>query len=309
MLQTFNLTIFKISKRWFQHGIKFYKLSSLTQTSNIKTDNLIFERFIKTRKVIAWNEEEIKRLHDAVAKHGPSWKTIWEKYFKPHRTPRLLNQKWRVLNMIKQRPSYYNPWTPEEDEILKSGVAKYGVGKWIEISKLFKQRDSLQIRSRWKVISSKTRGKWTPEEDSRLLELIKIHGNKWTMIGKTFNRSPDDVYLHYFYLNRVKWTKEEDEKLHDLIKKYGEDWNIIKKDFPKRSFYDIKLRYIKYPRTNPNINVGKWKSEEITAFYKAFVEFGKKWKYVADSIGTRTPNQCSQYYYRKHCSKKKIDIK
>ncbi|CAG8681385.1 4904_t:CDS:1, partial [Cetraspora pellucida] len=256
-------------------------------------NSLIINRLMESRKRLnsSWNENEVGKLLDAVVEHGTNWKTIWEQYFKPNRNPGSLRGKWERMYYAKQRPSYHNPWTPEENKILADGVAKYGVGKWAQISKLFVHRDRHQVKNHWIDILYRNRGKWTPEEDKLLLKLVNQFGVKWTLIGKHMNRARNDIYSRYYILIRKEWTKDENQMLQDLIAKHGENWKIISEHFSNRSVYDIKMHYKQCSSINPKVNKGRWTAEEIKAFNEAFLKFGKKWKHVAELVGTRTSGQ------------------
>ncbi|CAG8574783.1 2316_t:CDS:1, partial [Scutellospora calospora] len=249
------------------------------------------DRFIESRKRLnlSWNEKEVKKLLEAVIKYGTNWKIIWEEYFKPNRNPNSLRGKWERLYYAKQRPSYHNPWTSEENKLLIDGVNKFGVGKWAQISKLFPQRDRHQIKNHWIDIFYGNRGKWTTEEDNLLFKLVDKYGLKWTLIGKHLNRARNDIYSRYFIIIRKKWTTDENLSLRNLIAKYGENWKIISDHFPNRSVYDIKMHYKQCSSINPNVNKGRWKPEEIKAFDEAFHKFGKKWRHIAEFVRTRTP--------------------
>ncbi|CAG8623146.1 10986_t:CDS:1, partial [Gigaspora margarita] len=251
------------------------------------------KRLIESRKRLnsRWNENEVRKLLDAVIEHGTNWKIIWDQYFKPNRNPSSLRGKWERLHYAKQRPSYHNPWTPEEDKILADGVAKFGVGKWAQISKLFTYRDRHQVKNHWIDILYRNRGKWTTEEDNLLLKLVEKFGIKWTLIGRHMNRARNDVYSHYFFIIRKDWTNDENLSLRNLVAKHGENWKIISEHFPNRSVYDIKMHYKRCSSINPKVNKGRWKSDEINAFNEAFLKFGKKWRHIAEFVRTRTPSQ------------------
>ncbi|CAG8814447.1 21351_t:CDS:1, partial [Dentiscutata erythropus] len=114
---------FQINRYYVEFGIS-NNTDQYDESSNIIKMN----RLIESRKRLnsRWNENEVRKLLDAVVEHGTNWKTIWDQYFRPNRNPSSLRGKWERLHYAKQRPSYHNPWTPEEDKILAAGIAKYG---------------------------------------------------------------------------------------------------------------------------------------------------------------------------------------
>ncbi|KAK3400598.1 hypothetical protein B0T20DRAFT_149239 [Sordaria brevicollis] len=68
------------------------------------------------------------------------------------------------------------------------------------------------------------RGSWTKEQDEQLESMLKIHGQKWTLIGGLINRFPDDVrdrYRNYLACggkNRKDyWSEEEEERFVKVV--------------------------------------------------------------------------------------------
>ncbi|KAK3348368.1 hypothetical protein B0H65DRAFT_463204 [Neurospora tetraspora] len=68
------------------------------------------------------------------------------------------------------------------------------------------------------------RGSWTKEQDEELESMLKLHGQKWTLIGGLINRFPDDVrdrYRNYLAAggkNRKDyWSEEEEERFLKVV--------------------------------------------------------------------------------------------
>ncbi|CAG8542537.1 6248_t:CDS:1 [Acaulospora morrowiae] len=250
------------------------------------------------RKCI-WTEQEESKLLEAVEKHGTKWNYISLNYFQSTKSPASLNQKFTSLQLKRKRSSYHNPWTREEDEILKRGVSKYGVGDWVSISELLQNRDNVQIYNRWQIISKTKRGRWTDDEHKLLLDLIDKHGQKWTELSDILNRPAKCIQSYYEYnIVNKKWTAEENNTLYQAIKEYGENWDIIMKYFPYRTVNNVKFHFQYIVACNPNINKGRWNEKEIAAFDKAFKKYGKKWKLISQEVKTRTPQQCKDHIKR-----------
>ncbi|MCL7036765.1 hypothetical protein MKW94_019838 [Papaver nudicaule] len=89
-------------------------------------------------------------------------------------------------------------WTNAEDEILKSGVTKYGSNQWSRISTLLPRKSAVHCKARWcqwlhpSIIKSV---EWTREEDEKLLHLSKIMPSQWKtiapMVGRTSTQCID----------------------------------------------------------------------------------------------------------------------
>jgi hypothetical protein len=93
-------------------------------------------------------------------------------------------------------------WSSAEDLRLIAGVARYGLDNWQAVAQfLGSSRNRAQCSQRWircldPNISKKP---WTPEEDARLLEIVKIHGEKsWTKVAALLG-GRSDVQCRYHY--------------------------------------------------------------------------------------------------------------
>jgi hypothetical protein len=98
-------------------------------------------------------------------------------------------------------------WSQYEDQRLIAGIHRFGTVDWVVIANFVgNSRTKSQCYQRW------TRGldpninkeKWTPEQDSRLLMLVSLHGCKaWSQISQEFgNRC--DVQCRYRYKQLAK---------------------------------------------------------------------------------------------------------
>ncbi|NXM54756.1 SNPC4 protein, partial [Illadopsis cleaveri] len=78
------------------------------------------------------------------------------------------------------------PWTPEEDGMLMAAVQKYREKEWYKVRTEVPGRSDAQCRDRylkalhWDV----KKGKWSSEEEERLIELVQKHGlGRWSKIA------------------------------------------------------------------------------------------------------------------------------
>ena len=72
-------------------------------------------------------------------------------------------------------------WTPEEDELLKDKVSKFGTQNWVIIARFLKGRLGRQCRERWHNVldPSIVRRDWTAEEDQFIIKMQAEIGSKW----------------------------------------------------------------------------------------------------------------------------------
>ena len=97
----------------------------------------------------------------------------------------------------------YNSWTKEEDELLLKLIPKGDDTRlaWKSICKDFKTKNYKQCREHYfnKLRDGLQFGKWTKEDDEKIVRLQKIHGNKWSLISKQFEgRSSNAIKNRYF---------------------------------------------------------------------------------------------------------------
>ncbi|KAJ1476368.1 Homeodomain-like protein [Baffinella frigidus] len=86
----------------------------------------------------------------------------------------------------KAKNEYKAPWTPEEDEAVRKLVDKHGDKSWVLVASFLPNRTGKQIRERWhnQLDPNIMKGPWSEEEDMRIMEAQKIHGNRWAEIAK-----------------------------------------------------------------------------------------------------------------------------
>lgn len=95
-----------------------------------------------------------------------------------------------------------------------------------------------------------TRQKFTAEEDSRLIELVRIHGNRaWKKIASIMKtrttRQCRERYINYLSpdVTNGPWSVQEDSLLIEKVHEMGPKWSKIAKFFQNRSDVNIKNRY------------------------------------------------------------------
>lgn len=90
-------------------------------------------------------------------------------------------------------------WSKIEDEILKAAISKYGIHQWSRVASLLPKKTAKQVKNRWdKWINPQIKkGKWTKEEDEKLLELIRSMPNQWTTIGPILGRTGQQILERY----------------------------------------------------------------------------------------------------------------
>jgi hypothetical protein len=129
------------------------------------------------QKAGQWTPEEDSNQIEVVKKHGNHWVAVAPMV--RSRTSEQCRSRWtHILD-----PANGNKHEPRrlwklEDVKLTDAVKKHGKN-WVAIAAIVPGRTNVQCRQRWtKTLDpANEKGKWTPEEDAKLTEAVRKHGN------------------------------------------------------------------------------------------------------------------------------------
>ncbi|ADM11702.1 MYB-like transcription factor [Encephalitozoon intestinalis ATCC 50506] len=101
-------------------------------------------------------------------------------------------------------------WSVEEDKLLEQGVEKYGLSKWRYVSKIVKTKTGKECAMRFYFLNKNFRkGKWTEDENERLMEGVNIYGEgDWRNVSThVMTRNP--IQCRTKYIGRTKSRKDK----------------------------------------------------------------------------------------------------
>lgn len=109
------------------------------------------------------------------------------------------------------------------------------------------------------------RGKWTAQEDQKLIDAVRTHQKNWKAIASCVGTRTPAQCLHRWKqsrdpsISRGKWTEEDDAKLVAAVEKCGRQWARIAAEIPGRTGAQCRERYCN--KLDPTIYHGTWTAE------------------------------------------------
>jgi hypothetical protein len=200
-----------------------------------------------------------------------------------------------------QAPRSRRSWTAEEDAKLTDAVKKHG-SSWVAIATTIPGRNNKECRHRWanklNPGTNQKMGKWTAEEDAKLIEGVQKHGKHWVLVAALVLSRTNNQCCHRWHdhVDPSKWRVEEDAKLTGAVQKHGKDWVTVAALVPGRNNVQCKQRWMDSMHLIINRTIGKWTPEEDVTLIDAINKnkHGDNWVAVAALVPGRTNIQCRQ---------------
>lgn len=153
-------------------------------------------------------------------------------------------------------------WAPQEDAVLVDIVTAHGAKNWKAIAALFCERsdthrESVQCLQRWRKVLQPglKKGKWSLEEDSTLMRLVKesidkgVSPVRWPKIANKIPGRTSKQCRERWTCNldprivRNAFTLEEDELILGFQARFGNRWALIAQNLHGRTENAIKARF------------------------------------------------------------------
>ena len=215
---THNYTLRGLKKIEKKNTIIFISFLLFMKEINPLAPTRVRKQQVHITNNATWTKEEDDLLTQIASKtESVAWSII-VKYFPNKSAPQLAGRWEKVLNPCLVKGS----WTREEDEVILKFVKDHGDKEWAKLALLLKGRTGKQCRERFKnhLDPNVEKKDWLEEDDNKLIELHKIHGNSWTKIASFFEGRTDNCIKNRWN-STLKKRLERLEKGEPLIKKRG----------------------------------------------------------------------------------------
>ncbi|KAI0269204.1 hypothetical protein BC834DRAFT_1016795, partial [Gloeopeniophorella convolvens] len=168
------------------------------------------------RKVHVWDAESDRRLIEAVKIYGTeSWSLVARAVSEDAQMGSCQNRWYRTLDPSIRRGN----WSPEEDAQLRLAVELYGHA-WMEVASVIPGRNNEQCRDRWseRLNPKIAKGRWTPEEDAKLLVAVEELGTgKWKEVSDRVGTGRTDNTCRYRYESLKGQDGAEETRASDEV--------------------------------------------------------------------------------------------
>jgi hypothetical protein len=230
----------------------------IVRSKKAKNNNVIFSiKKIKNQK--KWTREEDEMLISLAEKFKEKhWKEISKRFSKKNSLQCFSRYKRIRPGIVK------GSWKKDEDLKIIELVQRYGKS-WSKISKQLGTRNGKQIRDRFiNVLDPEIRkGKFTDDEDKKLVLLFRQYGPKWATIAKYYpNRTADMIKNRFHSSIKKKLTSEECEQLN-FLKDFSENLEFSKHDSTDESSKSLISLSNQYSQSLLNGSKSNLDSESI----------------------------------------------
>ncbi|EGB09504.1 hypothetical protein AURANDRAFT_24720, partial [Aureococcus anophagefferens] len=146
-------------------------------------------------------------------------------------------------------------------------------------------------------------GKWSDEEDKRLLQIVEENGaKKWKRVAELLGSVRTDIQcLHRWTkvikpgLNKGPWSAEEDEVVKSNVMKMQSEsnegvvkWAEIAKILKGRLGKQCRERWFNH--LDPTIKKGEWEPHENRTLFDLQQQYGNRWCEIAKALPGRSEN-------------------
>ena len=200
-----------------------------------------------------WTRQEEILLVDTVHRSGGK---DWQKLAEIVQTKRTALQCFQRYQRSLNPSLASSDFTEVEDSSLSGLVNQFASGCWVAITaRLGGAHTAEQCARRWRQVlrTGLSQGRWTPEEDAKLMKLVRIFGSScWSEIALHFT-SRTDVQIRERWQDvlrpglrgSVPWSTQEDRILLDAVDDEGVgSWTKVSRRVPGRTDHQCATRFL-----------------------------------------------------------------
>ena len=245
--------------------------------------------------VKAVNEEQKEKSNGkCIDANSIDWMKISASYMNEKFTDSECKSKW----ILHSSPSVNkSPWKSNEVKNLMSISKKYGKQNWDEIAiELGTNRTGFQCCVKYHIQHNRNGSRWSKEEDSALISLVKQYQIKdyipwkkvaWNVDGRTLRQCYERYNYHLQDIKKGYFTKQEDFLLVYLYSQLH-NFREVGKYFPYRVPPQIRARYEYLVKSA----MPKFTKEEDKLLAELVVKYARNWNKISEHFTNRSKLQC-----------------
>lgn len=143
--------------------------------------------------------------------------------------------------------------------------------------------------------------KWTDAEYSTLVQMVRQHGEDWSVIATNLPNKTAKQCMQKFKnsqrsAKKGNWAADEDEILLKWVQDYGPTkWTECSKLIKGRCGKQCRERWVNI--LNPHVKKGNWSDEEQNLIFDNLYVHYTSWSSISRVLPGRTENSIKNYFY------------
>lgn len=150
-------------------------------------------------------------------------------------------------------------------------------------------------------IKKRPANKWTEQEYSTLVTLVRQIGEDWNRIATKLDNKTAKQCMQKFKnsqrsAKKGNWTSQEDELLFSWVERHGPTkWTECSKEIKGRCGKQCRERWVNI--LNPDVKKGNWSDHEQDVIFDNLSTYTTSWSAMSHILPGRTENSIKNYFY------------